>query len=130
MGNVSHVLAGDTAVPAACMEQIPLQLAARLRAGTLVTGARVGKVTRNAQSFQIEINGRENLEARAVVLAVAGNEGNALLGGVSGWSVPEVRGLEPNHRLLLCGRADTRRRAHHYVERRRTGAPDQSTTSR
>ena len=29
VGNVSHVLAGDTAVPAACMEQIPLQLAAR-----------------------------------------------------------------------------------------------------
>jgi phytoene dehydrogenase-like protein len=83
--------AGDTAVPAAGMQQIPLQLAARLRAGTLVTSARVGKVTRNAQSFQIEIDGRENLEARAVVLAVAGNEGNALLGGVGGWSVPEVR---------------------------------------
>ena len=26
-----------------------------------------------------------------MVLAVAGNEGNALLGGVGGWSVPEVR---------------------------------------
>ena len=49
------------------------------------------KLTRNAQSFQIEINGRENLEARAVVLAVAGDEGNPLLGGVGGWSVPEVR---------------------------------------
>jgi phytoene dehydrogenase-like protein len=83
--------AGDTAVPGAGMEQIPLQLAARLRAGTLVTSARVGKVTRNVQSFQIEINGRENLEARAVVLAVAGNDGNPLLGGVGGWSVPEVR---------------------------------------
>ncbi len=83
--------AGDTAVPAAGMQQIPLQLAAKLRAGTLVTGARVSKVTRNAQSFQIEIEGREKLEARAVVLAVAGNEGNPLLGGVGGWSVPEVR---------------------------------------
>ncbi len=83
--------AGATAIPAAGMQQIPLQLAARLRPGTLVTGARVAKVTRNAQSFQIEIDGRENLEARAVVLAVAGNEGNALLGGVGGWSVPEVR---------------------------------------
>ncbi len=83
--------AGDTAVPAAGMEQIPLQLAARLRAGTLATGARVSKLTRNAQSFQVEIDGRENLQARAVVLAVAGNQANALLGGVGGWSVPEVR---------------------------------------
>jgi phytoene dehydrogenase-like protein len=82
---------GDTAVPAAGMEQIPLQLAAKLRAGTLVTGARVDKVSRNTECFQVEITGKERLEARAVVLAVAGNEANALLGGVGGWSVPEVR---------------------------------------
>jgi phytoene dehydrogenase-like protein len=82
---------GDTAIPAAGMEQIPLQLAAKLRAGTLVTGARVGKVSRNTESFQVEITSKEKLEARAVVLAVAGNEANALLGGVGGWSVPEVR---------------------------------------
>jgi predicted NAD/FAD-dependent oxidoreductase len=66
-------------------------LAAKLPAGTLMTEARVGKVTRNAQSFAITIEGSENLEARAVVLAVAGNEANALLAGVGGWSVPEVR---------------------------------------
>jgi phytoene dehydrogenase-like protein len=83
--------AGDTVVPAMGMQQIPLQLAAALRAGTLVTGARVGRVTRNAESFQVEIAGEGRLEARAVVLAVAGNEGNALLRGVGGWSVPEVR---------------------------------------
>jgi phytoene dehydrogenase-like protein len=83
--------AGDTAVPAEGMQQIPLQLAAKLPSGTLVTQARVNKVTRNAESFVIEIEGREKLEARAVVLAVAGNEGNALLAGVGGWSVPEVR---------------------------------------
>ncbi len=82
---------GDTVVPASGMEQIPLQLAAKLRAGTLMTDARVGTVTRTTQSFQVEITGKERLEARAVVLAVAGNEGNALLGGVGGWSVPEVR---------------------------------------
>jgi phytoene dehydrogenase-like protein len=82
---------GDTVVPAAGMEQIPLQLAAMLRAGTLLTGARVDKVSRNAESFQVEITGKERLEARAVVLAVAGNEGNTLLGRVGGWSVPEVR---------------------------------------
>ena len=84
--------AGDTVVPAAGMQQIPLQLAARLRAGTLVTGARVSKVTRSPKSFRVDMEGREKLEGRAVVLAVGGNEGNALLGGVGGWSVPEVRG--------------------------------------
>lgn len=82
---------GDTAVPAAGMQQVPLQLAAKLSAGALMTGARVGKVTRNQEFFEIEIEGRENAKARAVVLAVAGNEGNALLAGVGGWSVPEVR---------------------------------------
>ena len=82
---------GDTVVPAEGMQQIPLQLASRLRAGTLLTGARVSKVTRSSQSFSLDIEGKPNLEARAVVLAVAGNEGNALLGGVGGWSVPEVR---------------------------------------
>jgi hypothetical protein len=82
---------GDTAVPARGMQQIPLQLASRLRAGTLRTGARVSKATRGRQSFAVEIEGKLELEARAVVLAVAGNEGNALLGGVGGWSVPEVR---------------------------------------
>jgi phytoene dehydrogenase-like protein len=83
--------AGDTAVPAAGMQQIPLQLAAKLRPGTLLTGARVSKVTRSTQSFQVEIEGREKQEAHAVVLAVAGNDGNQLLGGVGGWSIPEVR---------------------------------------
>ena len=82
---------GDTAVPAAGMQQIPLQLAAKLRPGTLLTGARVSKVTRRTQSFQVEIEGREKQEARAVVLAVAGNDGNRVLGGVGGWSIPEVR---------------------------------------
>jgi predicted NAD/FAD-dependent oxidoreductase len=73
------------------MQQIPLQLAAKLRAGTLLTGARVSKLTRNTRSFQIEIVGQDQQEARAVVLAVPGNDGNRLLGGVGGWSVPEVR---------------------------------------
>jgi phytoene dehydrogenase-like protein len=82
---------GDTVVPAAGMEQIPLQLAGKLRGGTLVTGARVEKLTRNAQSFQVEIAGGKKLEARAVVLAVGGNEANPLLTGAGGWSVPEVR---------------------------------------
>jgi phytoene dehydrogenase-like protein len=82
---------GDTAVPAAGMQQIPLQLAAKLQTGTLVTGARVRKVTRSAQSFEVEMECGKKVEARAVVLAVAGNEGNPLLAGVGGWSVPEVR---------------------------------------
>lgn len=82
---------GDTVVPAAGMEQIPLQLAARLNPGTLVTGACVTGVTAGTASFQVAIDGRENLETRAVVLAVAGNQANGLLGGVGGWSVPEVK---------------------------------------
>ena len=82
---------GDAVVPAAGMQQIPLQLAAKLRAGTLLTGARVSKITRNTRSFQIEIADKDQEEARAVVLAVPGNDGNRLLRGVGGWSIPEVR---------------------------------------
>jgi phytoene dehydrogenase-like protein len=81
--------AGDTAVPAQGMKQIPLQLAAKLRGGTLVTGARVSKIT---PGFEVEIQGMEKVEARAIVVAVPGNEGNSLLKGVGGWNIPEVRG--------------------------------------
>jgi phytoene dehydrogenase-like protein len=95
---------GDTVVPAKGMEQIPLQLASRLRAGTLQTGAPVTKVTRGPQSFAVEIEGNSSLEARAVVLAVAGNEGNALLGGVGGWNVPEVRAW--NQTTAFCYAAE------------------------
>src|ERR1700744_3244252 len=70
--------AGDTAVPAAGMEQIPLQLSAKLRPGKLRTGARVKNVTRNAQTFAVETASGEKWEARAVVLAVAGDEANFL----------------------------------------------------
>jgi len=83
---------GETAVPAEGMQQIPLQLAAKLRGGTLITGARVSKVTPGTPGFQLEIQGMEKVEARAVVLAVPGNEGNSLLKGVGGWNIPEVRG--------------------------------------
>jgi phytoene dehydrogenase-like protein len=84
--------AGDTAVPAQGMQQIPLQLAAKLRGGTLITGARVSKVTQSTPGFQVEIQGKEKVEARAVVVAVPGNEGNSLLKAVGGWNIPEVRG--------------------------------------
>src|SRR5579859_36244 len=83
--------AGDIAVPAAGMQEIPLQLAAKLPAGTLMTCVRVTGVTRNPEFFAIAIDGRESLEARAVVLALAGSEGNALLTGVGGCSIPDVR---------------------------------------
>jgi phytoene dehydrogenase-like protein len=96
--------AGDAAVPAQGMQQIPLQLAANLPAGALMTGARVSKITRNPESFAITIEGGENLEARAVVLAVAGNQGNALLTGVGGWSVPEVRAW--NQATAFCYAAE------------------------
>ena len=83
--------AGDTVVPAQGMQQIPLQLAARLPAGTLQTGARVSNIARRDQSFEVQLQSGETMETRAVVLAVPGNEANALLGGVGGWRVPEVR---------------------------------------
>jgi phytoene dehydrogenase-like protein len=83
--------AGDTVVPATGMEQIPLQLSAKLPAGTLRTGSRVKNVTHNSQSFEVETAGGEKLEARAVVLAVEGNEANLLLANIGGWNVPEVR---------------------------------------
>lgn len=83
--------AGDAAIPAGGMEQIPRQLASRLRPGTLQTGARVRKITRTAASFEVEVQQRETVAAQAVVLATAGDEGNALLTGVGGWSVPEVQ---------------------------------------
>ena len=82
---------GDTAVPAAGMQQIPLQLASGLRPGVLQVGARVSRVKRVGTSFQIEVAGRQTVQASAVVLAVQGNEANLLLSGVGGWSVPEVR---------------------------------------
>ena len=87
------------------MQQIPLQLAAMLRTGTLLTGARVSKVTRSARTFQLEIEGKDRQEARAVVLAVAGNEGNRLLGGVGGWSIPEsAPGIRPRRFVMPYSR--------------------------
>ncbi len=83
---------GDTAVPAQGMQQIPLQLAAKLRGGTLITGARVSKVTPATPGFQVQIQGMEKVEAHAAVVAVSGNEGNSLLQAVGGWNIPEVRG--------------------------------------
>jgi phytoene dehydrogenase-like protein len=95
---------GETAVPAAGMQQIPLQLAAKLPAGTLMAGASVTGVTRNPESFAIAIEGRDAQDARAVVLAVAGEEGNPLLAGVGGWSVPEVRAW--NQTTAFCYAAE------------------------
>jgi phytoene dehydrogenase-like protein len=82
---------GDTVVPALGMKQIPLQLAGKLRGGTLMTGERVSKVTQSTPGFLVEIQGKQKVEARAVVVAVPGNEGNSLLKGVGGWNIPEVR---------------------------------------
>ena len=57
-----------------------------------MTGARVTKSdARTRNRLKWKLRGKEKQEARAVVLAVAGNEGNAPAQGVGGWSVPEVR---------------------------------------
>ena len=50
---------GDTVVPAGGMQQIPLQLASRLRPGTLQTGARVTTVTRLGDGFRVSVEGKE-----------------------------------------------------------------------
>jgi phytoene dehydrogenase-like protein len=91
---------GDTAVPAAGMQQIPLQLAAALKPGTLRTATKVTRVARDGNSFRVDTANGETLQAPAVVLAVSGHEANPLIAGVGGWSVPEVR--EWNSTTTFC----------------------------
>ncbi len=68
--------AGDVAVPARGMEEIPRQLAGRLPAGALRTGARVESVGGD----HVVLEGGERLEAAQVVLAVEGPEAARLAG--------------------------------------------------
>ena len=95
---------GDTVVPAGGMQQIPLQLASGLDAGVLRTEARVASVARKAGKFEVAIQGSDTLQAQSVVLAVAGDEGNALLSGVGGWRAPEVS--EWNKTTAFCYAAE------------------------
>ncbi len=96
---------GDTAVPAAGMQQIPLQLAARLKPGTLETGAKVTRISGASNAFQVEVEGKEPLQAAAVVLAISGKDANPLLSGVGGWSVPEVRAWNSTTAFCYAARA-------------------------
>lgn len=82
--------AGATAIPASGMEQIPLQLASKLRVGSLVTQTRVREVVRVANGFHIATEDGRVFAGQAIVLAVRGNQGNALLAKVGGWRMPEV----------------------------------------
>jgi protoporphyrinogen oxidase len=83
------------------MQQIPLQLAAKLRAGTLLTGARVSKVTRGTQSFQLEIEGMEKQEARAVVLAVRATKATRCSGELAVGVSPRCGpGTRPRHFIM------------------------------
>ena len=70
---------GSVAVPLEGMEKIPQQLAARLRPGTLETGARVNALTRSAQRFSVALADGRTIEAKHVVLAVAEYEQRPLL---------------------------------------------------
>jgi phytoene dehydrogenase-like protein len=67
---------GDVAVPAAGMGAIPLQLAARLPAGTIRLGTRVAAVS----ARRVELGSGQALEATAVVVATEGPEAARLLG--------------------------------------------------
>jgi protoporphyrinogen oxidase len=62
------------------MEEIPRQMASRLSAGALVTGARVKSLKRAGGIFILEVEGMAPLEARTVVLATAEHEARRLLG--------------------------------------------------
>ncbi|HEY0786160.1 MAG TPA: NAD(P)/FAD-dependent oxidoreductase [Acidobacteriaceae bacterium] len=71
--------AGAVAVPAEGMEQIPQQLAARLKPETLQTGTRVTSLARRAQRFAVMLADGRVIEAKQVVLAVAEHDQRPLL---------------------------------------------------
>ena len=89
---------GDVAVPATGMEQIPLQLAARLKPGTLECNTAVTRIYRKAQRFSIEIGSDRSeigepreVEAKQVVLAVAEYQQKPLLSDILGHARNEAR---------------------------------------
>ena len=67
---------GDSAVPAAGMQAIPEQLAAKLPAGTVRFGARVGSTT----ATSVTVDGGDDVRASAVVVATEGPVAADLLG--------------------------------------------------
>jgi phytoene dehydrogenase-like protein len=67
---------GDSAVPAAGMQAIPEQLAARLPAGTVHLGARVDATT----ATSVSVEGGDTHDAAAVVVATEGPVAARLLG--------------------------------------------------
>jgi len=67
---------GDSAVPAAGMQAIPEQLAARLPSGAIALGARVSATTANT----VTIDGGDEITAAAVVVATEGPVASELLG--------------------------------------------------
>lgn len=70
--------AGDVAVPARGMGEIPRQMAARLPGGTLRLGSRVTRV----EGRRVEIAGEAPLAPRAVVIATDGTAAARLLPGL------------------------------------------------
>ena len=68
---------GDNAIPAAGMQAIPNQLAARLPAGTIRLGARVGAVGDHAVTL-LDLG---TIEAKTIVIATEGSQAAKLLGG-------------------------------------------------
>ncbi len=74
---------GQTAVPENGMEELPRQLAAQLKAGTLLTHAKVRRITRSNRQFAIETDTKGIIEAAILVLAVAEHDCIPLLSGLA-----------------------------------------------
>lgn len=70
---------GEACLPAGGMDRIPAQMTARLPAGTLRTGVRVGRVEEDGRAAILESS--ERIDARCVVVATEGDEAARLLGG-------------------------------------------------
>ena len=74
----------DVAVPERGMGEISWQLAALLKPGTLVTNARVEKISRTSDGFAIETAAHEGYSSRALVVATAEPQARALLAQMEG----------------------------------------------
>jgi phytoene dehydrogenase-like protein len=89
---------GDVAVPDAGMEELPRQMVAKLKPGTLECNVRVTRIQRKAQRFTVEIGADRNdigeareIEAKQVVLAIAEHAQRPLLADILGHARNEAR---------------------------------------
>jgi phytoene dehydrogenase-like protein len=83
---------GSVAVPAAGMQALPEQLAAKLKTGTMQTDCRVQRIQRRDGLFSVDVGDQCTSVAKNVVLAIPDYEVNRLLQGhATGLAVPLVQ---------------------------------------